>query len=264
VSTAQARALARARRIVAEYQLDTPSSIDIEAIAFAHGLLVVYAPLEGAAARLLRKGSRGVVRVSTGIDIEGQKRFCIAHELGHFLVHGKEESLAACTAKDMLPWQGASGLEPEANAFAAELLMPEEMFRSVAPRKPTLSSLESLTESFRTTITATLYRYVELSLAVTALVATHEGKIRWFNTAKDFGYRLRAPGSTLDARTCAASFFSAQPVSKTEADVPAQAWLDDGRVEDTWTVRELMIPMPRFKSALCLLWVIPGSQLDQA
>lgn len=263
MSATHARALARARRIVAEYQLDTPSSIDVEAIAFDLGLLVVVAPLRGAAARLLRKGNRGVIRVDSSIDIEGQRRFCIAHELGHFLLHGKEEALSQCTSQDMLPWQESSGLEPEANAFAAELLMPEALFGAAAPRSPTLAALESLTESFRTTLTATFYRYVELGMAVCALVASQDRKVRWFLAAEDFGYMIRRPGSTLDARTCAAAFFVSQSASKIEEDVPADAWLDDERVEDMWTIRELMAPMPRFGSALSLLWIVPGSGPDR-
>ena len=175
------RALARARRVVREYGLVSPSAIDIEAIAFDLGLLVHYAPLTGAAARLLRKGSRGVIRVSSRIDIAGQQRFCVAHELGHFLLHASQERLSQCTSEDMLPWRGATGLEPEANAFAAELLMPEELFRGYASgRKPALSMAESLAEAFQTTMTATLYRYVELGVSVCALVVSQNGSILFF------------------------------------------------------------------------------------
>jgi len=264
VSAASARALARARRIIAEYGLSAPAMIDIEAIAYAHGLMTIIAPLKGAAARLLRKGERGVIRVADSIDLAGQRRFCVAHELGHFLLHRNVADLSVCTAQQMLSWQHAAGLEPEANLFAAELLMPEELFRSVAPRQPALESLEALAEQFQTTLTATLYRYVELGVAVCALVVSQEAKVRWFLTANDFGFRLRAPGEPVDPRSCAADFFRTRAAAKLAADVPANAWLEDERVRDVWHLHEFTFPMPRYRSVASVLWIVPGSELDRA
>lgn len=58
---------------------------------------------------------------------EERKRFTIAHELGHFcLGHGPSRRDTSKSG-----WYGADDLEKEklANAFAAELLMPEEVVR---------------------------------------------------------------------------------------------------------------------------------------
>jgi hypothetical protein len=247
-----------------EYGLSAPELIDIEAIAYVHGLMTIIAPLKGAAARLLRKGERGVIRVADSIDLSSQRRFCVAHELGHFLLHRNVADLSICTAQQMVSWQQTTGLEPEANLFAAELLMPEELFRSIAPRLPTLESLEALAEKFRTTLTATLYRYVELGVVMCALVVSQEAKVRWFLTASDFGFRLRGVGSSLDPRTCAADFFGTRSAAKLTADVPANAWLEDERVRDVWQLRELMFPMPRYRSTASVLWIVPGSDLDRA
>jgi Zn-dependent peptidase ImmA (M78 family) len=248
--------------LIVEYGLTTPESIDVEAIAFDLGLLVIYAPLKGADARLLRRGSRGIIRVNPAIDLEGQRRFCVAHEVGHFLIHRRDKPLADCTASDMLSGYRESGQEPQANAFAAELLLPELIFRKLAPLNPGLATLENLAQTFRATLTAAAYRYVELGIAVCALVVSREGRIQWFLAGSDFHFSVRNPGSALDPRTCAGSFFRGQDVEKTEDDVPADAWLSSVDPDKSWTVRELMVPMPRYSSALSLLWVVSGSPMD--
>jgi len=256
-------ALVQARRLVSDYGLREPEDISVEAIALDLGVYVVEAPLKGSSARLIRQGNGGLVRVNSGIRSEGQKRFCVAHELGHFVLHEKMSQLVFCTSKDMLLGYQQQPEEAEANAFAAELLMPEPFFREKCFQgELRLRTLEGLARLFRTTISATAYRYVELGAHVCAAVGTEKGMIRWVLACPDFGFRLPGRGSRLDARTCAGEFFFRRRGEKTEEDVPAAAWLDDGRVEETWSIREILIPMPYYRSALSVLWVVPGSALD--
>lgn len=57
-------------------------------------------------------------------DMPRRQRFTIAHELGHFFLHlDKTGNQTIICLKDEFDW-----LETEANNFAAELLMPREMF----------------------------------------------------------------------------------------------------------------------------------------
>ena len=54
-----------------------------------------------------------------------RQRFTLAHELGHYFLHSQQGS------KPLKAFRlGTSMAEQEANYFAAELLMPEEMFRA--------------------------------------------------------------------------------------------------------------------------------------
>jgi len=70
---------------------------------------------------------------------QGRERFTIAHELGHFLLHlGASDSSAnffACREKDIHSTSSSRrqrGKEAEANRFAAELLMPEQLVKKLA------------------------------------------------------------------------------------------------------------------------------------
>jgi IrrE N-terminal-like domain len=253
-----------ARRLLDEYEISSPSEIDIEAIALDRGVFVTEGPLVGSWARLVRKGNGGLIRVSNDVKILGQRRFCIAHELGHFLLHPGVSQLEFCTSKDMVLAYAGRPEEPEANAFAGELLMPDPLIRPrLNPRELTLRELQAIAEEFETTISACIQRVVDTNVYVCALVRSEAGVIKSFHRSYDFPFRIRENRSRLDARTCAGEFFINGSATEREAEVPADAWLDDVRFSGSETVRELTIPMPNFRSALSVLWIVPRSRLDQ-
>jgi hypothetical protein len=66
-----------------------------------------------------------------------RRRFSVAHEVGHFLLHALDQQQAVfCRAADMRPDPDSPERlrEREANRFAAELLMPEPMVVREAQR----------------------------------------------------------------------------------------------------------------------------------
>lgn len=52
----------------------------------------------------------------------GRDRFTLAHELGHYLMHTKEETVFTRSNAQLKPYENS---EWQANTFASELLMPE-------------------------------------------------------------------------------------------------------------------------------------------
>ena len=260
------RAERTASRLVSEYAIRTPADIDIEAIALDQGLYVTTGPLSGSWARLLRRGSGGVVRISSSIHSEGQRRFCVAHEIGHFLLHADQSQIERCKFTDLLPGHARRTEEPEANAFAGELLMPKKIFSSYLDGATlSLEKLDDLSSAFTATISATIHRVVDLAVHVCALVRSEAGRMRSFHVCHDFPFRLRSMGSRLDARSCAGEFFRDGFTAERQADVPADAWLEDHHLQGLYgheTIRELTVPMPKYDTALTLLWIVPGSSLD--
>ena len=257
------KATRTARRLVEDYAIRAPAEIDIEAIALDQGLYVTTGPLSGAWARLLRKGSGGVVRVSSSIKSEGQRRFCVAHEIGHFLLHAGRNQIEQCRFEDMLPSYARRTEEPEANAFAGELLMPQTIFRSyLDPNLLTLAMMDDVSNAFEVTISATIHRVMDVAVHVCALVRSESGRMKSFHVCSDFPFRIRDMGSQLDLRSCAGEFFRDGFVEEREDDVPADAWLEDQRLQGHETVRELTVPMPSYDTAISVLWIVPGSPLD--
>lgn len=81
---------------------------------------------------LLVVDGQSLISVKSSIREYPKKRFTVAHEMGHFSIPEhitKERYFFQCTDKDLNNFDKKGGKEAEANEFAAELLMPEEMFK---------------------------------------------------------------------------------------------------------------------------------------
>src|SRR5436190_865793 len=83
----KAIAVARAKDLLNELQILEPDEIDIERIALFKNVEVRYEPLHGMDGCIVRDGRAAVISVNSSLTFEGQKRFVIGHELGHFFLH---------------------------------------------------------------------------------------------------------------------------------------------------------------------------------
>lgn len=127
-------ALARqeAERVLAENEVTAPDQIDLRRIAESLGATVVEEPFIGAGMSgvLIREpGKRPIIGVNKG-DVEPRKRFTIAHELGHLLLHNDPYHVdTQIHLRDRRSSTAESIAEVEANQFAANLLMPARMLQ---------------------------------------------------------------------------------------------------------------------------------------
>jgi len=176
----QSIACSVARSILVEFGVSSPDLIDVEAFAIGKGAYINYAPLKGAAGRLVRDNKFGVIRVDSNITNDGQRRFVAAHELGHFTIHERDRNVS-CKPEDMLTCYRISKKEQEANEFAAELLMPYELFLGSCDKSElSLATLEGLSSVFRTTLTASAFRCADIGPHVCALkLVPHDFAVKY-------------------------------------------------------------------------------------
>jgi Zn-dependent peptidase ImmA (M78 family) len=80
---------------------------------------------------LFAAGRIGVVFVNAD-DILGRRRFTAAHELGHAVLHREKMGQFIADADIAEADEATAVIEREANHFAVELLMPEEVVRARA------------------------------------------------------------------------------------------------------------------------------------
>jgi Zn-dependent peptidase ImmA (M78 family) len=234
-------------------RIQAPEEIDIEAIAFTYGLRVYDGGLSGAQGRLASNGKQGKVRIANGITQEPRRRYIIAHELGHHLVHAAQGKLLVCTAADLLKYDSNGDTEEEANWFAAELLMPKPLFEPDCDvRQPTFAIVERLSKKFGTTLTATAIRFVRLCPEACAVVWSEAGAIKWAVRGDDF-YPWIEFGKRLDSHTHAADVSAGKPVPKGPQVVPARAWTDKGSGD----LYEETLAFGGLGAALSLLWLPP-------
>jgi Zn-dependent peptidase ImmA (M78 family) len=109
--------------------------IDVHAIARSHNVAVHEVTLdESVSGVLVVKDGRAIIGVNAAHH-PNRQRFSIAHELGHYLLHSRNSpsdvfvDTAPIFFRDERSSDGTEYQEIQANAFAAELLMPEDLLR---------------------------------------------------------------------------------------------------------------------------------------
>jgi hypothetical protein len=244
---------ARAEEIIKGLQIREPAEIQLWDIAMERGAFVRESLLEGSEARLVRKGGLGIITVSSRIPEEGRKRFAIAHELGHFELHTASQ-LILCAEEDMYVWNENKAQEIEANEFAASILMPKDIFaRYLKAGPPNMYVVKDLAGEFRTTLTATASRYVQLSLEPCAVVISKGGIIKWYMKSPSFDFHVKV-GDKLSPNTYAFDFYDGVDLPPRPEKAPAPAWLA-GVVDDEAEIFEHSLALTSYGVVLSLLWI---------
>jgi Zn-dependent peptidase ImmA (M78 family) len=237
------------------YGITKPKELILEDLAFARNVIVTEGALDKMEARLLRRGDKGLIRIRKDIASPGQKRFAIAHELGHWELHKKESQFFACTSDDMVASYKRSTQEGEANLFAAGLLMPSDLFLTHAKKEEfSFQSISNLAEYFITSLTATAIRYVSLVNDYFAVICSEAGKIRWWSGSKDFENRFWIKrGTKLSSNTIAGDIFFNNSLSRGPEEVDIDMWCDKGSYCESDTFIEESKYFERYNQIITLL-----------
>jgi hypothetical protein len=137
----------------------------------------------GVSGFLMRVGEDFGIGYSTAIENEGFINFTIAHELGHYFLGGHVEAILGYG--DGIHYSSSGFIsndmhEREADAFAAELLIPHPFFKAALVRAGTgFNAIQSLAEAGRTSIVATAIRFAKLADDPVAVLLTDGANIEW-------------------------------------------------------------------------------------
>lgn len=241
--------------IINDLGIEKPSEIKVRLIAEHRGATVIESLLTSSEGRLVRKGRRGQITVPINEKNVGRKRFSIGHELGHFELHPQITNFVACSKSDMTDWEGDRKRETEANLFSAELLMPTPLFEPrILLKKPNMRLIQNLANEFRTSISATAFRYLQVTREPCALIYSVDGKIKWFER-KNFDYFLKGRGKPLDEDSFAYDAFHGRGDVLEGHLVPAKAWVDSNHsMFDNMELTESTIFLEYYNAAISLLW----------
>lgn len=246
----------KAKEIVKDLAIEEPSHIIIEDIAFTRGAIVKEEQMKGADGRLATLDGQGLITIREDISEPGRKRFVIAHELGHYELHSETVPLTSCHEDDFLKWNADNQqMEVEANHFAGELLMPEDMFKKcLAGKVLSAGLLGSLYKTFAVSLTAAAIRFTTLRPEY-ALVCSARDRIKWFVVDKVwFPLYLNTKGK-VHFESMAYEYFQGNSLPQKFCSIESEAWTD-------WKVRgkltELAIPLGGHNEVLSFLHVEEG------
>jgi hypothetical protein len=172
----EAAAIELLREFEARFELHDIPPVPVERIAESHlGLLIEEiddirslpnAPTDqGALSGVLDAEARTIwLDRAEARRSRGRRRFTIAHECGHWVLHVMGSGLLVCREEEVVSAadHGLRRREAEANAFAQELLMPELLVHQHAQR--TGCNLAALAERFDVSVAAIRLRLLKLGL----------------------------------------------------------------------------------------------------
>jgi len=244
------RAAAYARAVARELPAWTA---DLVGLASRLGLEVREVDADGFDGALVRVRELplGAIAIRKSIREPGRKNFTIAHEIGHFLLPGHDQTELICTSTDVGNWSDtARQIEREADAFAAEVLMPKALVeRMIETAAPSLELLEGIARRFRASLSAAAWRYCDLTKEPCAIVWSKEGRIAWSKHSESFGFSLPKAvpigNGTLASRGVA--------IPKEPQEVPADAWISGSSLLEHGKIYEQSKALPTYHSVISLL-----------
>ena len=255
-----------ASRLLALWRIKHPEDINVELIAKLCGAKVRDCTFSGAEARLVRVGTKAIISISDAVREVSRRRFDIAHEIGHLRLHLESNAYKICSADDMAVFgfekSGLAQKEIEANAFAAELLLPKQMLTSrIVGQKPSLRLIEELAHTFSTSLSATARRYVSCCDERCAVVFSQEGQIKSFAASDDFGFWIPV-NQQLSEYSLAFEYFKGNTLPDRAETIDAEAWLE-GKFVDDAVIREHSKVLGSYGIVLSLLWIEAAIDEDE-
>jgi hypothetical protein len=245
-----AEARRHARRLHCRLGVRTADHVRVEAIAEYLGAEICEGSIDGATAQLVRNGGRTVIMLAKRVTDPGAQRFSIAHELGHLVMrHPSAPPVPAWTTHRS---KRRRDLETEANAFAAELLMPSDLLRRRCEVSPVdLQVPRQIAAEFKVSLPASAIRFAELTSEKCAAVMSACGAVRWAASSATFRHRIPR-GRQLERDSLAWDYFAAGIVENEPHRVPASAWIETRKEAQ---IVEHAIGTPELGTVLSMLWV---------
>lgn len=172
------------QEIIKQYNIDINKSIDLDFIFDELGIKVVYAEIgNGVLGAAKVKGLKKLIVIAPSITNLGQKRFTLAHELGHIIMH---QGATFCNKNDLDIYTTSSEKELEANTFASELLLPEARMLEIQEKSDfKIGLIKEVANRYETSLTATAIRLVNLSRKSINLIYHKDGMVKWSTKSKD-------------------------------------------------------------------------------
>ncbi|ANE53137.1 ImmA/IrrE family metallo-endopeptidase [Flavisolibacter tropicus] len=209
-----------------------PGDLTLDEIASALGAHLRYTKLEGSEGRILISGNSAIITVNENITNEGKKNFVLAHEIGHYVMHRNVQPLYSDTQQTLSDWFKNGPQELEANAFAAELLMPTGIFtQKVRKKKLSLDLIQEVAAYFQVSMTAAFLKYKELGDYPLMVIFIEDGIIKWKQSSKDFPLQYLPLRSKVPVWTVAGDFFNGKGLEEKPELIDAIEWFpEDSRL----------------------------------
>lgn len=257
------KAITAVKKIYDECGITDPLQLSIEDVINSKNIVIKEEEIDGADGRILMNENSGVITINSKIDFPPKKRFILAHELGHFELHrnikkGFSDNDETLNHSYQINF---SVEEVEANEFAAEYLMPTELFYSECKGKVfNHKVIEHLANRFQVSKTAAILKFVKKDNGNHPIfvVCCQDNKMKWFKMSHDWRhYSLFSKGSPPPSGSVAFDVFK-KGISYYGEEASQQIWKSDWfRMkddEDESKFYEYCLFVPSLNYMISVIW----------
>jgi Zn-dependent peptidase ImmA (M78 family) len=257
----------KAQELLANCGLDEITDLKMDLFVAGLDAILIEEELKNCDGKIIFGNSKAVIKVNSQIQFEVRKRFVTAHEIGHLIMHKNMQlpddifsNFNIIAGMEKALKNGTQELE--ANEFASELLMPEKLFLKEAKGKkfsPLL--IKKLAERFKSSLTATVFRYLQLDLHPLCLMFIDNGIVKYWKKSDDLKVsvgnytRLAPPSDSVAAEYIKSGYEFLYKLEEKAQTINKSTWfvLTEYDNEDT-DFYEYCIPTKRYKSILSIIW----------
>lgn len=200
-----------ANKILEDCGILSLKEIDIKDVICSKGIFIRPCKIQGSQGRIVMNGNNAIISYDETINYDSKINFILAHELGHYEMHKsllQNKMLFNDDEKTLNEWYAKGVHETEANQFAAELLMPEMLFKSQIDKKTfSIQLMRNVADYFGTSITATILRYRDIGSFPLAIVFSEKKVIKWVSFSEDFILRYIPLNEKIPENSVAEDYF---------------------------------------------------------
>lgn len=242
---------------------------DLEMDLFVSGLdaMLLEEELTNCDGKIIFGNSKTVIKVNSNIQFDQRRRFIIAHEIGHLIMHRNmqlpEDTFSVFNIIAGMENALKNGLqELEANEFASELLMPEKLFlKEAIGKKFSPQLIKQLSERFKTSLSATLFRYLQFKqLHPICLVFIEKGKVKYWKKSDDLKVwmedyiRLAPPYDSVATEYISKNYEFLYKLDAKAQIINKSTWFKLGKYDDDTDFYEYCIPTKNHQTILSVIW----------
>src|SRR5712672_2902210 len=123
----------KAQQLLANCGLDEVTDLSLDLFVAGLDAILIEEPLTHCDGKIIPGNTKSIIKVNSQIQWPERKRFVVAHEIGHLIMHKNmqlpDDTFANFNIIGGMEKTLKNGTqELEANEFASELLMPEPLF----------------------------------------------------------------------------------------------------------------------------------------
>ena len=247
-----------ARKLYEEFGLDSPKDFTIEDLIYARDIILEEKIISNADGRIVFGKLKTKISINSEIKYVGRRRFTLAHELGHFELHHNVNTHLDDNALT-LDYFKQGNQEYEANQFATELLMPEKEFIDyIKGKRFSPDLLRNIADYFQTSITSSVFRYLELGQHPIFLFHCKDGKVIYWKNSNNYYRKVKdITKLSVPEDSVAMEFFSNGTIySKNDSiqEIVKSTWFETNQYDSENKCFEYAIVTKDYNTVLSVVW----------